>query len=541
VAVLDRNTNCPRCGGPLVSGTCAACDAPGSQPLREARGLEGPARAKATSEDDPARTTGECQPATAPARSTSNARPPRDLPTSPAPPPEPPDPFVGAVVLGQYVVVRKLGQGAFGTVYLAEQHGLHRRAVIKVLRPGRADAALQIKRFEREAAILAGLDHHNLIRVYNFGTLDDGRLFLAMEHGGDRTLQDVIDLFAPLEPARALRIVEQVCGALHEAHTRGVIHRDLKPANLLVGSKDGGDWIKVVDVGIAKLLDEAEVEAQDERLTGSGVVLGSPAYYSPEQARGLPLDGRSDLYSLGCVLYEMLSKRLPISALSQMDYVRAHATELAPPLRSHGVHVPAELEEFVQRSMAKSPGERFASAREMGEAAEALRGRLERGELRSGRPRASVILAVAVPVAAALLASAALLWRGRAPARPAPALEAPARATASVVPVQPPAQPEAEARARALLDHLIAQAKTGHMAEALADLDALLAAAPTPAARFAAYQALGDAADRDGDSTRALKFFELSAAYASPAELQGLHPTLARLRGELGLPAPEKR
>src|SRR5207249_10831468 len=135
-----------------------------------------------------------------------------------------------------------------------------------------------VKRFIREAKLLSAFEHHHLVTLYNFGLLDDGRLFLAMEYGGSITLETEIERRGRIEPARAELIAEQVCNALHEAHRHGVVHRDLKPANILLGQKNGRDWAKVVDVGIARILESSRLAGGDPRLTGEGKVVGTPSY-----------------------------------------------------------------------------------------------------------------------------------------------------------------------------------------------------------------------------------------------------------------------
>ncbi|HYV67663.1 MAG TPA: serine/threonine-protein kinase, partial [Myxococcales bacterium] len=177
------------------------------------------------------------------------------------------DPLIGQTPLGQYTILKRIGEGGFGSVYLADQIGVARKAVIKVLRRNLVGSQRFVKRFQREAAVLGALDHHHLIRLFNFGELPGGQLFLAMEYGGDRTLADEIKQHGRLGFERALRITEQVCLALHEAHVHGVVHRDLKPANIMLGQKEGVDWVKVVDVGIAKILDTADVDDGQSGLT----------------------------------------------------------------------------------------------------------------------------------------------------------------------------------------------------------------------------------------------------------------------------------
>jgi len=313
------------------------------------------------------------------------------------------DPLIGKTPLGQYRILQKIGEGTFGAVYIADQVQVGRKAVIKVLRQGLAGSELFVKRFRREATVLAALDHHHLVRLYNFGELENGQVFLAMEYGGDRTLADEIQLNGRLSVERALRITEQVCSALNEAHNRSVVHRDLKPPNIMLGRKAGQDWVKVVDVGIAKILDTTDVDDKQSKLTDSGVIIGTPAYFSPEQARGFQVDGRSDIYAMGCILYEMLSGRLPIEALSPNDYIRAHTVEPPIPLKSRGVHVPSIVEDIVNKALAKDPGKRFQTASEMAACAAEARRRLtsngEKGRRFPVAPLVSVAASAAVVIA----------------------------------------------------------------------------------------------------------------------------------------------
>ena len=321
------------------------------------------------------------------------------------------DPLIGMRPLGQYEILRKIGDGGYGSVYLASQIGVSRRAVIKVLAAQtREDRQVVLKRFQREASVLAALDSQHLVRLYNIGELETGQPFFAMEYGGDITLADEIERRQRFKPERALAIADQICEALEEAHSHGVVHRDLKPHNILLSRKDGKDWVKVVDVGIAKLLDSADVDSDGARLTGAGMVIGTAAYFSPEQSHGVKLDGRSDLYTLGIVLYEMLTGTLPVKGESPVDYVRAHLVDAPTPFAEQGVAVPAHLDALVMKALAKKPADRFQSATEMRAAIAAARDRLREPAPKKG---ARLPLGLIAGGAAFLLVVLAALWASR--------------------------------------------------------------------------------------------------------------------------------
>jgi serine/threonine-protein kinase len=282
--------------------------------------------------------------------------------------------LVGTVLPGQFQVTRVLGAGAFGTVYLAEQLGVGRLAVVKVVKPELVSSAHLLARFEREARVLASLGHHHLVQLYVADRLPNGQPFLAMEYGGDRTLQEEIRRAGKLEPARALLIAEQVCEALNEAHTHHpkVIHRDLKPANVILSEKAGLDFVKVVDVGMARLLGPSD-SLDESLITARGALVGTPAYFSPEQARGEPADERSDLYALGCMLFEMLSGRLPFDARSPHQFIHAHCYEAPLPLEAVGLVAADDLRHALYRALEKEPADRYQTALEMRDALRAAR------------------------------------------------------------------------------------------------------------------------------------------------------------------------
>jgi len=236
--------------------------------------------------------------------------------------------LVGRTIAGgRYEIVRLLGEGGMGAVYQARQVAMDRMVALKLILAELVRSPAAAARFHREMKLTARIEHPNTIRVYDFGETD-GQLFLTMELLRGRTLTDVLNQSGRLELPRIVRIATQVTRALAAAHSEGVVHRDLKPDNVMLIEQYGEhDIVKVLDFGIAKSLDE-----QEAGMTSAGAVVGTPAYMSAEQAMGQPVDQRSDLYSLGIMLYEMASGRVPFRAAALTALLVAHATEVPPPL-----------------------------------------------------------------------------------------------------------------------------------------------------------------------------------------------------------------
>ncbi|HSX22276.1 MAG TPA: serine/threonine-protein kinase [Gaiellaceae bacterium] len=263
------------------------------------------------------------------------------------------DPMIGREVIGQYRIEKKIGSGGMGTVYLAQQTTVQRPAVIKVLKPQAAGKLDLPARFAIEARAASNLNHPNIVTVYNYGQMDDGTLFLAMEYLDGETLESRITRSGPLPVDRAVHVASQIARALGEAHAHGVVHRDLKPANIMLVARDGDpDFVKVLDFGIAKLDDAA--------VTSAGYVVGTPRYMSPEQLLGQALDRRSDIYSAGIVLYEMLAGVTPFSSETPIGWVRQHvdAVPKPPSAAGKGLKIPVAVERVVMRTIAKKPGDR---------------------------------------------------------------------------------------------------------------------------------------------------------------------------------------
>ncbi|MCA1665252.1 MAG: serine/threonine protein kinase, partial [Myxococcales bacterium] len=273
-----------------------------------------------------------------------------------------PDGNIGRRLIDQYVLLDKIGEGGMGAVYLADQPTMGRSAVVKLLHPSLSRDPQVAARFNLEARAAAALNHPHIVTVYNYGALDDGVLFLAMEHLEGRNLERSIEESGRLSARRAVHVAVQICEALGEAHARGVVHRDLKPSNVMLVTRGRDDeFVKVLDFGIAKVRGVA--------LSDSGTVFGTPEYMSPEQLRGRALDGRSDLYALGVVLFEMLTGRLPFACDTPEQWMTAHL-ERTPPTVSESApdaELPRELEALVARLLAKDPATRPATAEELAE------------------------------------------------------------------------------------------------------------------------------------------------------------------------------
>ncbi len=260
--------------------------------------------------------------------------------------------------VGPYRVDRTLGRGGMGMVYLVEHTLLRKKFAMKVLLGSvlrdDPDAA---RRFVREARAAARVQHDGIVDVSDFGSFSDGRHYLVMELLGGRSLDDIMDMQGALEPTRALTLMRDVAAALGAAHSAGIVHRDVSPSNVFVEKSDKGDRIKVVDFGAASVPDIDQSDVPDGP---PGMVVGTPYYMAPEQAQALPTDSRSDMYSFGVVLYELVSGRVPFDGDTARDIVMKHILEPPPPLFSaQREEVPEELWLVLERLLAKKPEDRY--------------------------------------------------------------------------------------------------------------------------------------------------------------------------------------
>jgi serine/threonine-protein kinase len=265
--------------------------------------------------------------------------------------------------LGQYRLKRLIGSGGMGEVYLAEHQLMKRPCAIKLIRPEKAGDPRVLARFEREVRTTAQLSHWNNIDIYDYGRTDDGTFYYVMEYLPGHNIGELVDQHGPLPAARVVHLVKQVCAALAEAHEMGLVHRDLKPANIYSAYRGGKfDVAKVLDFGLAK----PSFASEDASLTQEGSITGSPLFMSPEQATGSDdLDHRSDIYSLGAVMYFMLTGRPPFVDDKPLKVMFAHASlEVVPP-RSLVPTIPPDLEAVVLRCLEKEPVDRFQSVEDL--------------------------------------------------------------------------------------------------------------------------------------------------------------------------------
>ncbi len=267
--------------------------------------------------------------------------------------------LIGSVLDGKYKVERLLGRGGMGEVYAGTHLRLERAVAIKVLHGDLNDNASFVARFAREARTAAKLEHPNAVHVYDFGSLEDGSTYLVMEFIEGVTLREVLRANGTLNPGVAIDLVRQAAGAVGAAHARGIVHRDLKPENMMVRQDETGRLVlKVVDFGLAKIL-----ENSTSQLTNKSELMGTPKYMAPEQFQATTVDGRADVYALGCVLFELLAGRTPFEG-TFIEIVGKHVYADVPMVADFGIELPEAIEAVIRKALAKDPEQRLASAGE---------------------------------------------------------------------------------------------------------------------------------------------------------------------------------
>ncbi|MGQ9515812.1 MAG: protein kinase domain-containing protein [Anaerolineae bacterium] len=296
--------------------------------------------------------------------------------------------------LGQYHILAEIGRGGMAVVYKAEQTSLDRFVALKVLFPNFTGDSTSVERLHREAQAAARLDHPNIVEIYEVGE-HEGLHFIAMKYVDGESLDKILQQGA-LPPARALKILAQVASALDYAHRHNVVHRDIKPSNIIVSA---GDRITLTDFGLAKGLGSAT-------LTSAGALVGTPAYMSPEQARGDEIDYRSDIYSLGVIAYEMFAGRPPFIG-NPLSIILAHASQTPPPMRQFRPELSPSVEAVVLKALAKEPAERYTTA---GEFAAALRQALARPAASLAPDTQTTSTAIAPPAHPTTADHSRLVW-----------------------------------------------------------------------------------------------------------------------------------
>jgi serine/threonine-protein kinase len=302
----------------------------------------------------------------------SRSQPPVKLPSremaaaaEPAPVASDGDAYIGTTVAGRYKILRKLGEGGMGVVYLAEHVFIEKKVAIKILSDDMSRKADLVARFMQEAKAASKIGHENIIDITDFGETASGGVFFVMEFLDGADLSHAIRDGGPMAIDRTRYIFNQICRALGAAHSKGIIHRDMKPENIYLVTREGrADWVKVLDFGIAKI---SSLDEGGSRLTRTGMIFGTPEYMSPEQARGDKPDHRVDVYAAGCILYEMLTGDVPFHAETFMGVLTKHMFEQPQPPSQRAPHqsISAELEAVVLKALAKDRDQRYQTMKDL--------------------------------------------------------------------------------------------------------------------------------------------------------------------------------
>jgi len=274
--------------------------------------------------------------------------------------------LIGTTLSGRYLVTRKVGQGGMGAVYEATHTLIGKRVAVKVLLEKYARREAIVQRLEQEARLASSCQNEHIIDITDFGSTEDGRTFVVMEYLDGESLAECLARETRLPEQRLLQIISQAASALAAAHAKGIVHRDIKPENLFLLRRKDQDFVKVVDFGISKSLRASDEAEEQPRLTQTGMVLGTPLYMSPEQARGDDeLDARVDVYALGVIMYEAMTGRVPFIGNNYLSVISQVLNEEPRPPREVRPELSEELEAVVLRAMSKDRAERYASATDL--------------------------------------------------------------------------------------------------------------------------------------------------------------------------------
>jgi len=276
------------------------------------------------------------------------------------------DKLIGQVFANRYKILSIVGQGGMSTVYKAQHTYMDRIVAVKLLHPHLVKDPISVQRFQQEAKAAASLSHPNIITVYDFGVTEEGLAFLVMDYLEGPSLGDLLDRTGPVPSEEALDIFRQVLKGLCHAHRKGVVHRDLKPRNMVLAvDEDGTVQVKIVDFGIAKVIPQDGGESQ--HLTQTGEVFGSPIYMSPEQCSGMPLDARSDIYSLGCVMFEVLAGAPPFLGKNAVETMSMHVNDTPPEIKqiAPSTNVPKDLQDVIFGCLEKQQKKRYQTANQV--------------------------------------------------------------------------------------------------------------------------------------------------------------------------------
>jgi len=310
------------------------------------------------------------------------------------------DSLVGRTLNNRYFVKRKIGEGGFGAVFEGMQVATERPVALKILHPQSVSDATVVARFRREAEACSKLRNPHTVIIYDFDQTEDGVLYLAMELVRGQSLQDIQRASGIIPVDRCLRILDQVAEALGEAHAKGIVHRDMKPENIMVEIRDGEDFVKVLDFGIAKIK-SGDGGRDAPALTAIGQTVGTLEFMSPEQLRGKPLDGRSDIYALGMVAYEMLTGQLPFKkSKSTTEIIQYHLQTPPPPPSSlkPEAEIPQVVDELVQKMCAKSRDDRHFSTDDLRQNIDESFGSMDKGATRNELKRVGIVIGALVLV-----------------------------------------------------------------------------------------------------------------------------------------------